>query len=121
MSDYSKRDPANVPQEVKNYMYKKLFGDKDENDGHETTVGLFQADALVSGDSAAGTGYRDRDGDSTELLEAVKLAYRKHHLGDDSIGWDELSEKLQDVLCEAMGDEAFQAWIEPYGQVPEDV
>jgi hypothetical protein len=28
------------------------------------------------------------------LLDAVKLAYRKHHLNDDSIGWDELSEML---------------------------
>lgn len=47
-----------------------------------------------------------------QLLEATKLAYRKHHLGDDKIGWDELSEALLDALCEAMGDKAFQAWIE---------
>lgn len=46
-----------------------------------------------------------------ELLEAVKLAYRKHHLGDDSIGWEELSEKLGDVLCEVMGDAAFVEWM----------
>lgn len=45
-----------------------------------------------------------------QLLEAAKLAYRKHHLGDDSIGWDELSEALQNALCEAMGDRAFVAW-----------
>lgn len=55
-----------------------------------------------------------------ELLEAVKLAYRKHYLGDDIIGWGELSEKLMNALCEAMDDEAFQAWIEPYGESQED-
>jgi hypothetical protein len=27
------------------------------------------------------------------LLDAVKLAYRKHHMGDDSIGWEELSDQ----------------------------
>lgn len=46
-----------------------------------------------------------------ELLKAVKLAYRKHHLGDESVGWDELSETLMNVLCETMGDEEFQVWI----------
>lgn len=45
------------------------------------------------------------------LLAAVKLAYRKHHLGDDSIGWDELSEALLNALCNSMGDEGFQAWL----------
>ena len=47
---------------------------------------------------------------SQQLLEAVKLAYRKHHLEDDSVGWDELTSALCDALCEAMGDAAFQAW-----------
>lgn len=47
-----------------------------------------------------------------QLLEAAKLAYRKHHLGDDKVGWSELSEALLDALCEAMGDEAFQAWVD---------
>lgn len=45
-----------------------------------------------------------------EVVEAVKLAYRKHWLGDGSIGWDELGEKLHDALCNAMGDEEFVKW-----------
>ena len=45
------------------------------------------------------------------LLDAVKLAYRKHHLGDESIGWGELSECLLDALCNAMGDDGYQEWL----------
>lgn len=46
-----------------------------------------------------------------EMLEVIKLAYRKHHLGDDSVGWEELSEKLGDVLNNAMGPENFIDWL----------
>jgi hypothetical protein len=49
--------------------------------------------------------------DNQILLDAVKNAYRKHHLGDDSIGWDELSEILENALCNVMGDEGYQKWI----------
>lgn len=45
-----------------------------------------------------------------EMLEALQMAYRKHHMGDPSIGWEELSDKLLNTLCEVMGDEAFVAW-----------
>lgn len=45
------------------------------------------------------------------LLTAVKAAYRKHCLDDDSIGWDELSEILLDSLCEVMGDDGYQSWV----------
>lgn len=44
------------------------------------------------------------------LLEAVKLAYRKHHLGDDTIGWEELGSALLDSLCFAMGEEGYLEW-----------
>lgn len=47
-----------------------------------------------------------------EMIEVIKMAYRKHHLGDDSIGWDELSEKLGDVLSNAMGVESYVEWQE---------
>ena len=40
----------------------------------------------------------------------LRMAYRKHHLGDESIGWNELSDELAGVLCETMGDKEFQAW-----------
>lgn len=46
------------------------------------------------------------------LIQAVKLAYRKHCLGDDSIGWDELDKFLHNTLCEVMGDEEYQKWLE---------
>jgi hypothetical protein len=41
---------------------------------------------------------------------ALRMAYRKHHLGDESIGWNELSDALKNVLCEFMGDREFQRW-----------
>jgi hypothetical protein len=47
-----------------------------------------------------------------QLIGVVKLAYRKHHLGHESIGWDELGGKLCDVLCELMGGEEFQKWLQ---------
>jgi len=49
---------------------------------------------------------------AAELLETVKLAYRKHHLDDSAIGWDELDNKLLDSLCNAMGDGNFNKWLE---------
>lgn len=45
-----------------------------------------------------------------QQLAALQLAYRKHHLEDDTVGWDELSDALLNALCESMGDAAFQAW-----------
>jgi len=42
---------------------------------------------------------RSRD----ELVEVCKLAYRKHHMDDDSIGWRELSTILHDSLCNSIG------------------
>lgn len=55
-------------------------------------------------------GFED-DNDSLCLLDAVKCAYRKHHLGDDSIGWGELSSTLLNALCNYLGDEGFQEWL----------
>lgn len=46
-----------------------------------------------------------------DTLEACKLAYRKHHLGDESIGWEELSNCLFLALCNEMGDEGYQDWL----------
>jgi len=47
-----------------------------------------------------------------QVLDALKLAYRKHHLGDESIGWDELDTALLGALCEAIGDTEFVRWVE---------
>ena len=46
------------------------------------------------------------------LLYACQSAYKKHHKGDDGIGWEELSDILLDALCNAMGDDEFVAWNE---------
>ena len=47
----------------------------------------------------------------TTLLDAVKMAYRKHHLDDPSIGWDELSDYCMMALCNEMGDKEFRHWV----------
>ena len=44
------------------------------------------------------------------IVTALKFAYRKHALMDDSIGWQELGEWLRDALCEAIGDDGFYEW-----------
>lgn len=51
-------------------------------------------------------GHKDSD-----FLSALKLAYRKHHLGDEEVGWNELSDRLCDALCNATGDTDFQKWL----------
>jgi len=45
------------------------------------------------------------------MASALRMAYLKHHCLDTSIGWHELDDLLLDVLCEVMGDRAFQAWF----------
>ena len=54
------------------------------------------------------------------LLDAVKFAYRKHHLGDDFFGWEELSGILLTALCESMGDEGYQKWLAAFQQTEGD-
>ena len=51
------------------------------------------------------------EGQDHKLLEVCKLAYRKHWLDDDRIGWEELGSALLSAICEAMGDENFQKWL----------
>ena len=47
-----------------------------------------------------------------EKLRVLQMCYLKHHLGDDSIGWDELAEALHNVLCNEMGDEEYYNWLD---------
>jgi hypothetical protein len=44
-------------------------------------------------------------------VEAVKATYRKHHLNDESIGWEELSTILLNTLCNVLGDVGYQEWM----------
>lgn len=54
---------------------------------------------------------RQRD----ELLAVCKMAHRKHSWGDDSVGWEELSEMLAETLAGVMGNEEYlkfqEGWI----------
>jgi len=52
-----------------------------------------------------------RDAVIESLLEACQCAYRKHALNDDNIGWEELSDKLLDALCNAMGNHGYDNWL----------
>lgn len=47
----------------------------------------------------------------SDLLNACKLAYRKHVLNDDSIGWSELGDILLDAICNEIGDNGYQKWL----------
>ena len=53
----------------------------------------------------------DLEVQAKRLLDTLKLAYRKHCLSDEAIGWEELGDQMLDALCEAMGD-AIKAWKE---------
>uniref|UniRef100_A0A6M3KVA8 Uncharacterized protein n=1 Tax=viral metagenome TaxID=1070528 RepID=A0A6M3KVA8_9ZZZZ len=55
-------------------------------------------------------------GTITRLVDTITLAYRKHHLGDESIGWDELGECLLNTLCDVLGDDGYQQWLESIGR-----
>ena len=52
------------------------------------------------------------EAENERLLSAAQFAYRKHHLDDPSIGWDELSDILYTALCESMGDNKFVKWLD---------
>jgi len=43
-------------------------------------------------------------------LDALQAAYRKHHYGDDTVGWDELGNKLNNAVCTLMGEEGAYSW-----------
>ena len=46
------------------------------------------------------------------MMKVLKMAYRKHVLEDDSIGWNELSDALGSVLAIKMGDDKFVKWVD---------
>ena len=50
-------------------------------------------------------------GDSLSM-RVLKRAYRKHVSGDESIGWEELSDELGNVLAQTMGDDKFCEWVD---------
>jgi hypothetical protein len=46
------------------------------------------------------------------LLESCQLAYRKHVLEDDSIGWESLGSQLCNALVETLGEEKYNEWLD---------
>jgi hypothetical protein len=48
---------------------------------------------------------------SEQTVDALKLAYRKLHMGDDSIGSDEVGAALCNAICEEIGDDEFDRWM----------
>ena len=55
-----------------------------------------------------------------DLLYACKMAYRKHYLGDESIGWEELSSILLEALCNHLGEIGYLNWISELGREKEN-
>lgn len=51
-------------------------------------------------------------GRNDRLLHAVLCAYAKHHLDCGDIGWNQLSDMLQSVICNEIGDDAFCRWLD---------
>ena len=49
---------------------------------------------------------------NTILLNACKMAYRKHALDALDIGWEELIKELSRALLGVMGDTAFDNWVD---------
>jgi len=45
------------------------------------------------------------------LLHACLCAYAKHTLDSEDIGWDELSNTLTSAICETIGDDNFEQWL----------
>ena len=45
------------------------------------------------------------------MLTTLKDVYRKFHLGHDNIGSEELMNEVLDTLCNVMGDDGYQVWM----------
>lgn len=66
----------------------------------------------INGETPTIEEYKELQRQRNELLEAVKLTYRKHHLDDDRIGWDELGHILRVALDNTLGVDAVIQWID---------
>ena len=77
---------------------------------HESVIG--------SNEPALSAEIRRLTNNRESLVDAVKAAYRKHHMDDNSVGWDELSIKLHDALCRELGDGGFCTWVDSIEPMP---
>lgn len=51
---------------------------------------------------------------SEQTVDALKLAYRKLSLNDDAIGSGELADALCNAICEEVGDDEWQRWLDEW-------
>lgn len=51
-------------------------------------------------------------GRNDRLLHAALCAYAKHNLDCEDIGWNQLGDMLQIVICNEIGDDAFCRWLD---------
>lgn len=56
-----------------------------------------------------------------QVMDALTSCYLKHALNDDSIGWEELCDKMSCALQEVMGDDGFCFWLDSIKQNPGDL
>ncbi len=47
-----------------------------------------------------------------QVINALKRAYQKHALHDESIGDEELSDEMAAALVAVLGDDGFFFWLE---------
>lgn len=98
-----------VRQNAARMRYKVLTGH--DYEGGEAWNEQTGVDAIRAQLAAAQARIAELEAGQAQLEGVVRLAYRKHHLEDDSIGWDELSDALKDALCEVWGDELYLTWL----------
>lgn len=55
-----------------------------------------------------------------QTVDALKLAYRKLHMGDESVGSDEVADAMCNALCEEIGDDGFDRWLRGLESEAED-
>ncbi|HZV46892.1 MAG TPA: hypothetical protein VFG06_06070 [Thermodesulfovibrionales bacterium] len=97
--------------------------------GHNKTWAVIQPDGILLGTTYGieedAQDMADELNDAYEagtgdLLNTIQLTYRKHCLGDDTIGWHELSTALLNTLCNVMGDKAFNEWVKQYSNLEDE-
>lgn len=56
-------------------------------------------------------GICSRAADLNAALNALKIVYRKHHKGDESIGWQEMDEHVFGALLKILGTDGYLKWV----------
>lgn len=73
------------------------------------------SDLLAGAESLTNPDYHKLNvhaGRNDRLLHVVLCAYAKHRLDCEDIGWNQLGDMLQSVICNEIGDDAFCRWLD---------